>query len=193
MRHLITTTAVLLVLASGCRSLNESDPTTRGAPKTTTITGTTGGMDRGMFVELPEDYHAPSAPLEAAPAKAWSEVMQVYTELAVPVTRLDNQRMQIVSQGFNVQRRFLGAAASKYFDCGVGMAGMRRADTYRIMGVLQTIITPTEGGHSQILTSLRARGFDETGGSANAVPCTSTGELEKYIANAVALRTLAGH
>jgi hypothetical protein len=186
---------LLLALAlSACQSLNQEDPTTRTAPHTRTLEerGTGAGSNRSLFVELATDYHAPVTSIEVPPARAWREVVALYGQLGLPVTAFDSAGRHIKSEGWNLRRTFNGQPMSRWVDCGLGAAAMRRADRYRIMGTLESIVSVGERGETRLLTSLRARGYDETGDSNNPVPCASTGELERWIANAVTLKAAGG-
>jgi hypothetical protein len=183
---------LLTVTLAACQSLNAEDPTTRSAPHVRTMEERSTGNERTLFIELANDYHAPVTTIAVTPVRAWREVMTIYTQLGIPVTRLDTAARHIKSEGWNLRRVMNGQPMSRWLDCGMGAAAMRRADRYRIVGTLESIVGVGENGETRLLTSLRARGYDESGDSTNPVPCASTGELERWIANAVTLKAASG-
>jgi citrate lyase gamma subunit len=74
---------------------------------------------------------------------------------------------------------------SRYFTCGSTALGTEAADTYRLqLSVVSTVLRQGSGSRLETTVEAIAR---QPGTSSAPVNCSSTGELEKAIANRVSV------
>jgi hypothetical protein len=69
-------------------------------------------------------------------------------------------------------------------NCGSGMTGPN-ASSFRIHMSLLTDVNPDGKGGTKLQTTLIATGQDVTGGSADQIPCGTTGRIELMLLNRV--------
>lgn len=114
----------------------------------------------------------------AAPAaQVWLAVKKVYADLEIPVTVENPSAHQIGNANFYKTRQVGGHAMPEFVDCGSSMTGPK-ASTYRIyMSLLTDVMTDGNGG-AKIQTTFVPMGQDVSGGSADRIPCGSTGRFE---------------
>jgi len=113
-------------------------------------------------------------------ASAWKATFQIYDALGIPLTYQDPERHQLGNKDFWKSGKVGPLAMADAVDCGMGMTG-RKADTYRIYMALVTTIDGQADTASILHTTLIAQGQDVRGGSADRIPCASTGALESVI------------
>ncbi len=166
----------LVVCLSACASAHgagESNVT--GAPPVIVTT------DRIIQGERPRSSVTTIA---VPPATAWPVVKKVYQALGVDVTVDDLTSHQVGNQNFWKTRTFAGHRMSELVGCGSGMTGPK-ADEYRIYMTLITRINPDGQGGTRLETLFVPVGQDVSGGSADRIPCGSTGTLEGIINESV--------
>ena len=182
-------TAVLLLAAlSACATTTPADRATGTAPRTATIHQSGTPLQSRLFVELPSEYSAVTEEIPAPPAQAWQALVNVYGDLGIPVTSVDQATRQIGNAGFDVKRQMAGQPVSRWLDCGRGAGGVIRADRDRIHALIISTIIANPDGSSTVRTGIQARAHDESANANNAVPCTSNGMLERHIATRVKTR-----
>jgi hypothetical protein len=117
-------------------------------------------------------------------AQVWSAVLKAHETLGLPVVSIDEKagiaRYQVVSRTGSIA----GRPAGNLVDCGLGSAGPR-VTTHRVtMSVTETLATD-DTGNTRVLTVVDAIARSP-GMSADALPCNSTGKLEKEIVALIA-------
>ena len=115
-----------------------------------------------------------------APARAWPAVKQAYLTLGIDVVVDNPVAHQLGNTSFWKQRVIGKYRMSEFVECGQSMTGAK-ADTYRIYMSLLTMVNSDGAGGTRLQTTLTAAGQDVAGGSADRIPCGSTGRLEMLI------------
>jgi hypothetical protein len=118
--------------------------------------------------------------------RAWSVLRSVYDSLEIPVATVDPSNHVVGNPDLRLRRRLGSVGLSKYIDCG-NTQGAPGAETYEIrMSVFTQAIASTPATTS-VLTTVEARGRPITM-SGEYTLCTSTGFLEKRVAELVAAK-----
>jgi hypothetical protein len=115
-----------------------------------------------------------------APLDAWQTTKKVYAALGIPVTLENAAAHQIGNKDFWKSRSVGPLRMADVVDCGTGITG-RKADTYRIYMSLTTIVEGDGTGGTRLHTTLIPFGQDVAGGSADRIPCGTTGVLESVV------------
>ena len=119
----------------------------------------------------------------ATPVAAWNVAKRVYQAIDIPVTVENPAGHQLGNNSFAKTRTLGGMRMSELVDCGSGMTG-RKADTYRILMSLMTVIDPDPKG-VRLRTMLVAYGQDMGGDSTERIACGTTGLLELTVNNSI--------
>src|SRR5689334_16775969 len=176
---------VLLLLLGGCASagtpgedVTQRQPVIYSGDKTTaTIVG--------------EKPRASVMSLTATPAAVWMAVKQTYASIEVPLSIENPSAHQLGNSNFYKARNFAGEPMTQFVDCGSGMTGPKAA-SYRIYMSLLTEVTSDGNGGTVVQTTFVPMGQDVSQGSADRIPCATTGRLEHLVLDriktAVALR-----
>jgi hypothetical protein len=131
--------------------------------------------DQGTI--LGERPRASVATIAAAPAAVWLAAKKVFADLDVPLIVENTSTHQMGNPNFYKSRMFAGEPMSQLVDCGSGMTGPK-ASTYRIyISLLTSIATDGKGG-TTVQTTFVPMGQDISAGSADRIPCGSTGRFE---------------
>ena len=85
---------------------------------------------------------------------------------------------QMGNPNFYKSRVFAGQPMAQLVDCGSGMTGPK-ASTYRIYISLLTSISTDGKGATTVQTTFVPMGQDISAGSADRIPCGSTGRFEQ--------------
>lgn len=175
--------AVLLLMAAGCASTQEDSAVSPRGPVENVITISSGdGTVQGEMRVTREDYVARNT-VEATPDEVLAVLPAAFVGVGLPAPEIDEQRRLAVVPPHVVSRRLGGVRMSTLLDCGRGMAGPY-ADTYRIHLSVSTEIRPLGEDASTVLTRVEATG-QNTGGTAGNVRCSSLGQLEGRIVDAL--------
>jgi len=147
-----------------------------GTPVVTRVVGP-GGGEVQLTSEISKGVFHLKAPLE----EVWSGLPRVFGELGVEVTYQDPRVHGMGNNNFRA-RRMRGKRNSRYLDCGYGSTAVPNADAYDVTASLVTSLRSGEGGGSVLETLFQAsaRARDVSGGT---IPCTSTGRLEREMAD----------
>ena len=160
---------VLLFALCGCASAGTSSENT--TPKQAAIFS---GEQGTLFAERPR---ASIATIAAAPAAVWLAAKKVFADLDVPLAVENTSTHQMGNPNFYKSRVFGGQPMAQLVDCGSGMTGPK-ASTYRIYISLLTGISTDGKGGTTVQTTFVPMGQDISAGSADRIPCGSTGRLE---------------
>ena len=124
----------------------------------------------------------------AAPAdQVWAILPAVLEEMGFAVSANDGTRT-VVTQPRSVNRRFLDAPASEYFDCGRGQFGVELAAVNTIRATLRTTVVPTAESGSRLETVVEAHARSTDGATSVMAQCRSTRRLEAVMAEGVRAR-----
>jgi hypothetical protein len=161
---------VLLCALCGCASGGTTSEDT--TPKQAAIFSS----ERGTL--LAERPRAATATIVAPPAAVWLAAKKVYADLDVPLVVENTSTHQMGNPNFYKSRTFGGEPMAQLVDCGSGMTGPK-ASTYRIyISLLTSIATDGKGG-TTVQTTFVPMGQDISAGSADRIPCGSTGRFEQ--------------
>jgi len=165
---------VLLMALAGCAGSNVvegSDSVMKPAPiYQSRETGT-------LTADVPL---AAKASVDAPPLSVWLAVKRVYADLDIPVTFENPTTHQLGNPNFWKTRQIGKEPMTDFVNCGSGMTGLNAA-TWRITMTLMTDVNPDGKGGTNYQTTLTAMGQDVSGGSADRIPCGSSGRLEQAI------------
>ena len=171
---------LVLVVAAGCATgsvVQGSDSTPRQATiYTSPETGTL----------LTDPARASTVDIDAPPTTVWLAVRKVYADLEIPVTLENPPEHRLGNPSFFKSRTMGGMAMTNWVDCGSGMTGPN-ATTWRIFMMSLTDVIPDGKGGTTLKTTFTAMGQDVTAGSADRIPCGTTGRFEQNILNRVKL------
>jgi hypothetical protein len=131
-------------------------------------------------ITLRPDVYASKASLEAPAARAWAVLPTAYNALPIPLERLDSAHRYVSGSAMGY-RRFLGRPLSQFVDCGTTIVGPS-ADSYNVYLRIESEVDSATASTSTLRTTVYATG--SSGGGSN-IRCTSTGALEKQIAEQV--------
>jgi hypothetical protein len=172
----------LLALAACASGPPPADQVTV-TPTRTRIDTPTGSYDLRTTVE----DRGEAITLKVAPDVAWSKIAAVYAELGLPVNTYVDASRQIGAKGVRVRRQLSKIRLSQLVQCGADLTGEDKANSYEITLDVATAVGGTPDGQTQIVTMLTANGR-AMATSSDPVRCTSTGQLEKRIANALLVK-----
>ena len=160
---------LLLCTLCGCASSGTSSENT--TPKQAAIFS---GEQGTIFAERPR---ATTATIVAPPAAVWLAAKKVFADLDIPLAVENTSTHQMGNPNFFKSRTLAGQPMSQLVDCGSGMTGPK-ASTYRIyISLLTSIATDGKGG-TTVQTTFVPMGQDISAGSADRIPCGSTGRFE---------------
>jgi hypothetical protein len=160
---------LLLCALCGCASAGTSTEDT--TQKQAAIFSGEGGT---LFADKPR---AAVVTIAAPPAAVWLAAKKVFADLEVPLVVENTSTHQMGNPNFFKSRQFGGEPMAQLVDCGSGMTGPKAA-TYRIyMSLLTSISTDGKGG-TTVQTTFVPMGQDVSGGSADRIPCGTSGRLE---------------
>ncbi|MBM4194647.1 MAG: hypothetical protein FJ202_09765 [Gemmatimonadetes bacterium] len=112
---------------------------------------------------------------------AYTLMTKAYAEIGIPIAQMDPRSRSVVNPTLKLRRRLGGVSMVKYLDCG-NKDNVPNAETYDLVLSIASAATVAEGGRSRISTRLSGVASHPVFGSANQTVCTTTGELEKRIA-----------
>ncbi len=119
---------------------------------------------------------------------AWTALNVAYNEFGIPVTTLVDATHLIGNDAFKVRRRVGKIPMQAILDCGNAM-GIPNAETYDIMMSISSTLVPNPKGGINLNTRIDASGKSPNFSRDASVGCSSQGELEKAIAEAVRKKT----
>lgn len=183
-------TAALLGVAAaqgGCAATGaDVAPGPRSATSTVRVRDPGGQSSQ---VELTRDSHAHSARLTVTPDQAWSALRDVYAELGIPVVNVDDSARRLGNPALRARRSLAGARLSQLVRCGT-TSGMPNSDSYAVTLAVATQVQQDQNGGALVLTQVDGSA-QPSGIGASQVPCTTTGGLERRIAEALADRLVS--
>src|SRR5689334_21406360 len=147
--------------------------------------------DQTTATLLGEKPRASMMTISVAPAVVWLAAKQVYASIEVPLSVENPAAHQLGNSNFFTARTMAGSPMTQFVDCGSGMTGPKAA-SYRIYMSLLTEVTSDGNGGTVVQTTFVPMGQDVSQGSADRIPCATTGRLEHLVLDriktAVALR-----
>ncbi|MDF1501761.1 hypothetical protein [Roseisolibacter sp. H3M3-2] len=118
--------------------------------------------------------------------QAWGALPLAYEALGLALTTLDSEQRRVGAGGQRVQGRLRGAWMSRYVDCGTAANGLPHADSYAVtLDVLSQVEGRADVAAASVSTTVKAVGRPASVSSSNVVNCTTTGNLERRVAELV--------
>jgi hypothetical protein len=124
--------------------------------------------------------------VKGTPEEIWKTLVVTYNDLNLPITALDSARKSISSSAARAPRSIGGKPLRDYLDCGSGISGPR-VDSHDVAYDLVSVVEQA-GDSASISTSLVAKATTRGGSSVAPVGCTTTGRLEKRLAQLARLK-----
>jgi hypothetical protein len=172
---------ILLCALGGCASAGTTSENT-----TSKQAAIFSGEKGTIFAERPR---ASTVTIAAPPASVWLAAKKVFADLEIPLAVENTSTHQMGNPNFYKSRQFGGEPMAQLVDCGSGMTGPKAA-TYRIyMSLLVNIATDGKGA-TTVQTTFVPMGQDISGGSADRIPCGTTGRFEQLFSDRI--RTVLG-
>ena len=187
MSRLLRLGACVVALAgvAGCASSGNSSTTTVGVTQATQqVTLSTG---QNVRINTTTTTVALSENVPVGPDSAYKVLVKVYTDLAVAATTLDSRQRIVGNPSLKVRRRIGGVTLVKYLDCGY-KDGAPNAETYDIVLNLMSSVSGQTPTSATVSTRIEGVATHPVFGSQTV--CTTTGELEKRIAQMVRERSV---
>jgi hypothetical protein len=182
--HLVKGSALLtlMAIAGACA------PSSGGmaAPTTKVERVRIEGPNSNYDVSVTSETGETRSTLDFPAANVWKAVPIAYATMSIPTEGQDNAH-RLFAGSVDARRTFNGNAVSLYVDCGSGLAGPN-ADAYGVRIRLQTQIDSLSASTSSVRTRVDATGTS-TGGAV--VRCSSTGALERQLANRIKLELVS--
>ena len=180
--------ASIASLVSACASSGSSVATGKAAPATverTIVQSVDPGSNRsGSDMSLVRDMRPDVHDVAASPDVVWSALPLALSDLGLSGGPMVGQTRTFVTKGPRLRRVLNKVPLSRYLDCGTTSAGSPGAETYLIQLQITSTVVPNGSG-AQLRSQVRAQGTATEGTSTGLIDCTSTGELEKRLAQAV--------
>lgn len=145
------------------------------------------GSEDGRTITLPvrTETVAQRTTIDAPRDDIWALLPAVYEEVGLPAPAADRSTWTVAVQNHSIMRRVGSERMSRLIDCGRNMDG-DNADTHRIRLSVRTWLEPgTNGTGVNSRVEATAQSVE---GRAGSMTCTSRGELELLIANALNAR-----
>ena len=186
-RFLILCTALA---CAGCASTKSGAPAAEPVP--TTMTPTTqrvvvaGGQT--LSINTVDVNQGSSTLVLASLDSSWAALKATNTELAIPVTTLQDATHLIGNEGYKVRRRIGKIPMQLILDCG-GAQGMQNAETYDIFLTVSSYLTKNPKAGYNLVTRIDASAKSPNFNREQNIKCSSQGELEKQIGELVRKKT----
>ena len=126
--------------------------------------------------------------VKAKPEIAWTKMTAVYAEVGLPVNMYVDASRQIGARGVRARGRLGNVRLSQLVSCGADVTGEDKANSYEITFDVASAIGAAPDGNTHVMTMVTASGRPMAT-SGEPVRCTTTGQLEKRIANALLVKT----
>jgi hypothetical protein len=184
-----TRVAVLLAASFGaaCATSTAARPSDQVSVTPQTIQIQTGDATTVNLNMVNED-RADSRVIKAPVDKVWAMLPSVFAELGLPVNLFVDKTHQIGARSARFRGRVGKTRLSQYVSCGADITGEDKANTYEVTLDVMSAIGPLAEGQTNLLTMVTASGRP-LATSGEAVRCTSTGAIERSLAQLVTLRT----
>lgn len=179
------TTSLSLALVSACAP-RPGGPADQVAVTPTTVqvqTPDAGTINLAMVNEDRAESHILKGPID----QVWKMLPAVFGEMQLPVNLYVDKDHQIGTKGARFRGRIGKTRMAQYVTCGSDITGEDKANSYEVTLDVMSAVGAVENNQTNLLTRVTASGRP-LATSGEPVRCTSTGLLERRIANAVTLK-----
>ena len=177
--------AVALLTACASGGAHEA-PGTIGPATQVGRTKTSGGVRENDIDYTTNTTSFVSRDLLAAPLDSvWAVLPEIWKSLGLDFGGISTKEHRLQTGVVRLHRQLGGVSLSRYVECGRSTQGPN-ADIYFITLSLQTVASGPDG-RVTVQSTMSVAG-EGTGNSGAVVRCSSLGELERRVAERVALR-----
>lgn len=120
------------------------------------------------------------AMVPGAPMAVFGKARQALKDIKLNLNVLDSVAGMVGNSGFLLSGSFAGRRMSSWIRCGEGITGPN-ADSWRISMAILSAVEPGSKDSTRLRTIVVASARDVSGGSAQQMICTSSGQLEEVI------------
>ena len=170
----------MVIVTAACTPHSTGDGTTTTDVLRTAV-APTEAIDVTRFSLIHAEEYA------ATRDQVWNALLAAQEDLAMPLQSADTAGGVVVYYVQANSPRIAGKPAWTWVDCGRGPGGAPRVDSYRLTFRLLAVVEPAGGDLMRVRTKLLAYAR-ESGATGDALPCSSTGELEQRTLAIVAAR-----
>jgi hypothetical protein len=121
--------------------------------------------------------------IAAPPDRAFAALVNAFRDLGIPTEIIRHSTRQVSNTQFGVGRELAGTRLSQLLRCGETLTGPR-ADIDRVLMSVVSQVRPLGAGSSSVATHVIGVATD-AGGTGRRSACSSTGELERRLHDAV--------
>lgn len=179
---------VLLAALSACASGGGSRVSTVETQQT--VVRVDGGGAAASETRLTRNDAAVESDVNAPADQAFAVLPAVYESLGLTLNTLVTNSRTVGAANLRVRGRLGRTPLSRYLICGADATGLPHADSYQVTMTVLSQVTPgaSDSSGSRLATRVvgSARAMTVSG---NEISCSSTGALERAVAEAVARRT----
>jgi len=176
----------LLVLCTGGLLLGCASSGTSHEPEAATdVVRTTVAPNETVDLTRQTLLHAQEF---AAPrARVWQALLDAEGDFGMPLESVDSSAGTVVFHLLTPSPRIAGTHASIFLDCGNAPGGAPRVNTYQLNVKLTAYVESIDGQRTLLRTGVVAYARDRST-TADQLPCSSSGELERRTLAIVAAR-----
>jgi len=177
--------AALIVVTAACASAGGGASTIPQEQKVVVRSSqSTFGADTRRETDVSSDSIAVSA------KRLFDVLPGVFASLNMKTASAEAGSLNVLSENTLFRRTFDGERLSHFLTCGSSAAG-DNADLYFVSLRVQSWAERSGENGAVLHTAVRASARPADNGASNAVPCTSTGRIEKRIRQLATLNALA--
>jgi hypothetical protein len=173
-----------LLLVGACAP---ATPLSSAGRESRVTVATEAGASASTDLRLRRDDLVVTTELQANRAALWSVLAAAYVEIGLPEPTLDGRSWTARLASHSATRRIGPQAMSRFLECGSSISGLN-ADVYSIQLSVQTALEAVGDGTTRVHSRVEAVAVNRSGVSSNALPCSSTGQLERRLSAALAER-----
>ena len=173
--------AALALQLAGCASSSGTVlPATDSRRAPTIISGADGAT---TLIDTKRDLHAQTRMINVPANTAYRRALAAYDVMGLEANLMSARDFIVGRQGLVLRRRLGDTRLSAFINCGNSLTG-DNADSYEVTLTVITQVTPVDDGSSRLATRVDA-GARPMGTSGNLVACSSTGRLEREMAERI--------
>ena len=176
------------MLLTACASGGAGEPPKPAGPAGNAERTRTAGAAEGSNLDMSyRSTNFVSSNLVAATLdSAWAVLPEIWKSLGITtIDGISTKDRRLQTGQMRLHRQLGGVALSRYIECGRTTQGLS-ADIYFIVMRLETVLTGNDG--AVLVQSAMAVTGEGTGNSGQVTRCSTSGELERRIAERLATR-----
>jgi hypothetical protein len=170
---------VSLVAVVGCGSQGGSGAATRPPAPIVVFDERDAALSAALGERVISVDPTVGEPIDGPSAQVYQALLVVYTDLGIPATAVNPATGLVAAIERRVSGRLGGTNLSRFFSCGESMTGPR-ADQDRVVLSVVSRVKANGTDKSRVETRIVATATGSRG-TADRMPCTTTGELESRL------------